>query len=69
MIPVKCIRVSLEIFPFAKLSRIDENRDDDSFRMLTSQFDQTQVAFMQIPHRRHECNVIARATPVIELVT
>ena len=60
-------RVLFVIFAFAELCRVDEYRDDDPIRVLPGHIDQIQMTGVQIPHRRHQGDLIARPAPLADL--
>src|SRR5690606_5950077 len=56
-------RIGVEIFVRPELQRVHEDADDDSVATLACRRNETAVPGVQIAHRRHERNALARVAP------
>ncbi len=63
----QCPGIAIEIIGIIELGRIDKDTDDDTIGHGRRLLDQTQMAGVQIPHRRHEGNTRALTTPFMQL--
>lgn len=57
-------RVIVEVFTVSKLSRIDENTDNDAFGVFARKFHERDVTRMQVPHRWDQRHMLILLTPL-----
>ncbi len=60
-------RIACKVIRAVKLHRINKHRDHDHISPLARFINQRQVAIMQIAHRGHQGDTLARLAPATDL--